>query len=111
MILDIITYNYTSYYSFFFLNYLNKKNIYFIIFIGLLIDNLFLNTYFILTLILLILYFLDKFIKPYYLKNVINYIVFLFLLSLIFNVSFFHLLKNSIILQLTSIMLYKNSYN
>lgn len=111
MILDIITYNYTNYYSFFFLNYLNKKNIYFIIFIGLLIDNLFLNTYFILTLILLILYFLDKFIKHYYLKNIINYIVFLFLLSLIFNVSFFYLLKNSIILQLISIILYKNSYN
>lgn len=111
MILDIITYNYANYYSFLFLNYLNKKNIYFIIFIGLLIDNLFLNTYFILTLILLILYFLDKFIKSYYLKNVINYMILLLLFSLIFNVSFLHLFKKSVFLQLTSIMLYKNSYN
>lgn len=36
MILDLLVYNYTIYYSFFFLNYLNFKNIYLIICVGLL---------------------------------------------------------------------------
>ena len=34
MILDLLVYNYTIYYSFFFLNYLNFKNIYLIRVLG-----------------------------------------------------------------------------
>ena len=65
MILDLLVYNYTIYYSFFFLNYLNLKNIYLIICVGLLIDNI-LSTYVLVTIILVILYYTLKKIKNYY---------------------------------------------
>ena len=68
MILDLLVYNYTIYYSFFFLNYLNLKNIYLIICVGLLIDNI-LSTYVLVTIILVILYYTLKKIKNYYIKK------------------------------------------
>ncbi|MDD5865322.1 MAG: hypothetical protein PUD07_02370 [bacterium] len=110
MILDIITYNYTNYYSFFFLNYLNKKNIYLIIFIGLIIDNIITNTYIIITAIMIFLYFIDKYIKNYYFKNIINYIIFIIIICLIFKSNIFLIIKKSILLQLTSIILNRYTY-
>ena len=92
MILDLLVYNYTIYYSFFFLNYLNLKNIYLIICVGLLIDNI-LSTYVLVTIILVILYYTLKKIKNYYIKNILYYLIFILIFS--------------IMIQLISIILFK----
>ena len=90
MILDLLVYNYTIYYSFFFLNYLNLKNIYLIICVGLLIDNI-LSTYVLVTIILVILY----------------YLIFILIFSIIFKSDFLFIIKKSIMIQLISIILFK----
>ena len=105
MILDLLVYNYTIYYSFFFLNYLNLKNIYLIICVGLLIDNI-LSTYVLVTIILVILYYLKK-IKNYYIKNILYYLIFILIFSIIFKCDFLFIIKKSIMIQLISIILFK----
>ena len=106
MILDLLVYNYTIYYSFFFLNYLNFKNIYLIICIGLLIDNI-LSTYVLVTIILVILYYTLKKIKNDYLKNILYYLIFVLIFSIIFKSDFLFIIKKSIMIQLISIILFK----
>lgn len=106
MILDLLVYNYTIYYSFFFLNYLNFKNIYLIICIGLLIDNI-LSTYVLVTIILVILYYALKKIKNYYIKNILYYLIFILIFSIIFKSDFLFIIKKSIMIQLISIILFK----
>ena len=64
MILDLLVYNYTIYYSFFFLNYLNFKNIYLIICVGLLIDSI-LSTYVLVVVTLVTIYYFLRKIKNY----------------------------------------------
>lgn len=106
MILDLLVYNYTIYYSFFFLNYLNLKNIYLIICVGLLIDNI-LSTYVLVTITLVIFYYFLRKIKNYYLKNILYYLIFVLIFSIIFKCDFLFILKKSIIIQLISIILFK----
>lgn len=106
MILDLLVYNYTIYYSFFFLNYLNLKNIYLIICVGLLIDNI-LSTYVLVTIILVILYYTLKKIKNYYKKNILYYLIFILIFSIIFKSDFIFIIKKSIMIQLISIILFK----
>lgn len=106
MILDLLVYNYTIYYSFFFLNYLNFKNIYLIICIGLLIDNI-LSTYVLVTITLVIIYYILRKIKNYYLKNILYYLIFVLIFSIIFKCDLLFILKKSIIMQLISIILFK----
>ncbi len=106
MILDLLVYNYTIYYSFFFLNYLNFKNIYLIICVGLLIDSI-LSTYVLVLVTLVTLYYLLRKIKNYYLKNILYYLIFVLIFSIIFKCDFLFILKKSIIMQLISIILFK----
>lgn len=106
MILDLLVYNYTIYYSFFFLNYLNFKNIYLIICVGLLIDSI-LSTYVLVTITLVIFYYFLRKIKNYYLKNILYYLIFVLIFSIIFKCDFLFILKKSIIIQLISIILFK----
>ena len=106
MILDLLVYNYTIYYSFFFLNYLNFKNIYLIICIGLLVDNI-LSTYVLVTIILVILYYTLKKIKNYYIKNILYYLIFILIFSIIFKSDFLFIIKKSIMIQLISTILFK----
>ena len=106
MILDLLVYNYTIYYSFFFLNYLNLKNIYLIICVGLLIDNI-LSTYVLVTINLVILYYTLKKIKNYYIKNILYYLIFILIFSIIFKSDFLFIIKKSIMIQLISIILFK----
>lgn len=110
MILDLLIYNYTIFYSFFFLNYLNFKNIYLILFVGLFIDSV-LSTYVIVTITLVILYFISKKIKNYYFKNILNYLLFVFVFSFLFKSNAILIIKKSILLQLISIFMLKKSYN
>ena len=84
MILDLLVYNYTIYYSFFFLNYLNLKNIY-----------------------LVILYYTLKKIKNYYIKNILYYLIFILIFSIIFKCDLLFIIKKSIMIQLISIILFK----
>ena len=105
MILDLLVYNYTIYYSFFFLNYLNFKNIYLIICVGLLIDNI-LSTYVLVTIIFFFFYNLKK-IKNYYIKNILYYLIFILIFSIIFKSDFLFIIKKSIMIQLISIILFK----
>lgn len=106
MILDLLVYNYTIYYSFFFLNYLNFKNIYLIICVGILIDSI-LSTYVLVTITLFIIYYLLRKIKNYYLKNILYYLIFVLIFSIIFKCDLLFILKKSIIMQLISIILFK----
>ena len=106
MILDLLVYNYTIYYSFFFLNYLNFKNIYLIICVGLLIDSI-LSTYVLVTMTLVILYYTLRKIKNYYLKNILYYLIYVLIFSIIFKSDLLFILKKSIIMQLISIILFK----
>ncbi len=106
MILDLLVYNYTIYYSFFFLNYLNFKNIYLIICVGLLIDSI-LSTYVLVLVTLVTLYYLLRKIKNYYLKNILYYLIFVLIFSIIFKCDFLFIMKKSIIMQLISIILFK----
>lgn len=106
MILDLLVYNYTIYYSFFFLNYLNFKNIYLIICVGLLIDSI-LSTYVLVVVTLVIIYYLLRKIKNYYLKNILYYLIFVLIFSIIFKCDFLFIMKKSIIMQLISIILFK----
>lgn len=106
MILDLLVYNYTIYYSFFFLNYLNFKNIYLIICVGLLIDSV-LSTYVLVTITLVIFYYFLRKIKNFYLKNILYYLIFVLIFSIIFKCDFLFILKKSIIIQLISIILFK----
>lgn len=111
MILDLIIYNYTNYYSYFFLNIINFKNIYYIIFISLIIDNIFLNTYFLVTSIMILLYFLLKMVNNYFLKNTICYFLFIIIMSLIYKANLFLIIKKSFILQIIFILLnYNHTY-
>ena len=106
MILDLLVYNYTIYYSFFFLNYLNFKNLYLIICVGLLIDSI-LSTYVLVTIILVIIYYLLRKIKNYYIKNILYYLIFILIFSIIFKSDFLFIIKKSIMIQLISIILFK----
>ncbi len=106
MILDLIIYNYTNYYSFFFLNYLNFKNIYLIICIGLLVDSI-LSTYIIVTIVLIILYYGFKKIKKYYLKNILYYLTFILIFSITYKSDLIFIIKKSIIMQIICIILFK----
>lgn len=106
MILDFLVYNYTIYYSFFFLNYLNFKNIYLIICVGLLIDSI-LSTYALVVVTLVIFYYFLRKIKNYYLKNILYYLIFVLIFSIIFKCDFLFIMKKSIIIQLISIILFK----
>lgn len=75
--------------SCFFLNVLNSKNFYYILFIGLVLDFIFFSTAGGITLLLIILYFIDKRLKNFYLKNIINFIIFYFIIYSFSYINFF----------------------
>ena len=85
----------------FFLNILNSKNIFRIIFYGLIIDFVISFTNGFITLFLLMGYIISKFIKNYYVFNVLIFILF----SLFF---FKKILLESLLLQIIFIVLNKN---
>lgn len=97
--------------SYIFLLCLNTKNIKYIIFIGLNIDLMILNTCGLITIIMLILYYISNHIRNYYLYNIIIYLVFIFLMSVIFKSNIIMLLLTSIIPQLICIFLFKKTYD
>ena len=88
IILDLLITSYLSF-SLLFLTILNKKNIYIIIFVGLLIDFIIADTKGIITILLICLYFINRKVKSYYSRNILNYLVFILVLGLPFNISGF----------------------
>ena len=95
-ILDILIYKFTPYESFLFLISLtlfDKKDYFKVIMLGIFIDFVVLNTFFINTIILLILFIFDKsilkiknkMIKSYMVVNTLNYLIYSASLYLIFS--------------------------
>lgn len=93
LILDIFIYNYTKYKSYFFLVSLYKKNIIYYIGMGLILDFIVFNTFLLNSIILLIIYFINKFFSRYNIKNIyiyllnllVDYIVYISLTNLVLH--------------------------
>ena len=93
LILDIFIYNYTKYKSYFFLLSLYKKNIIYYIGMGLILDFIVFNTFLLNSIILLIIYFINKFFSRYNIKNIyiyllnllVDYIVYISITNLVLN--------------------------
>lgn len=108
-LLDLIVY--PSFHSFFFLNVLNSKNLYYIIFISLILDFIIgFNTYGFITIMFILLYFLDQKIKGYYAKNIFNNVVFALFLAIFFDLNVLELFFPSIFFSIIFIYLMKRSY-
>ena len=75
LILDIFIYNYTKYKSYFFLVSLYNKNIFYYIGMGLILDFIVFNTFLLNSIILLIIYFINKFFSRYNIKNIYIYLL------------------------------------
>ena len=89
IILDILMYNYTSLKSFFFIRYLYNKSIIYYICSGIFLDIIIFHSFFINTIILLIIYFINKLFKYF---NKSNYII--YLIINLFNIILFIILTN-----------------
>ena len=100
IILDLII-NFPTY---FFLNVLNSKRLNIIILYGLILDYIICNTYGIITIILILLSYLNKYLKNYYLYNIICFIIFYLFFNIINHLNFKYFLI-SLILQLIFIIL------
>lgn len=93
LILDIFIYNYTKYKSYFFLVSLYKKNIIYYIGMGLILDFIVFNTFLLNSVIILIIYFINKFFSRYNIKNIyiyllnllVDYIVYISITNLVLN--------------------------
>lgn len=93
LILDIFIYNYTKYKSYFFLVSLYNKNIIYYIGMGLILDFIVFNTFLLNSIILLIIYFINKFFSRYNIKNIyiyllnllVDYIVYISITNLVLN--------------------------
>ena len=89
IILDIFMYNYTSLKSFFFIRYLYNKSIIYYICSGIFLDIIIFHSFFINTIILIIIYFINKLFKYF---NKSNYII--YLIINLFNIILFIILTN-----------------
>ena len=89
IILDILTFNYTSLKSFFFIRYLYNKSIIYYICSGIFLDIIIFHSFFINTIILIIIYFINKLFKYF---NKSNYII--YLIINLFNIILFIILTN-----------------
>ncbi len=93
LILDIFIYNYTKYKSYFFLVSLYNKNIIYYIGMGLILDFIVFNTFLLNSVIILIIYFINKFFSRYNIKNIyiyllnllVDYIVYISLTNLVLH--------------------------
>jgi len=119
LLLDLLVYNFTSYNSYFILLSLlliSDKEYFKIILIGLFLDLIFVNTYFINTLILLILFFINKKIlkiskndmKHYFFISNFNFILYNFFLSLIYGYNIMTFTTTFLINILFCLLSYKN---
>lgn len=93
LILDIFIYNYTKYKSYFFLVSLYNKNIIYYVGMGFILDFIVFNTFLLNSIILLIIYFINKFFSRYNIKNIyiyllnllVDYIVYISITNLVLN--------------------------
>ena len=93
LILDIFIYNYTKYKSYFFLVSLYNKNIIYYVGMGLILDFIVFNTFLLNSVIILIIYFINKFFSRYNIKNIyiyllnllVDYIVYISITNLVLN--------------------------
>ena len=100
VLLDIIVNNYTSYTSYFFLISLYNKPFKYYLAIGLLFDLIIFTKFFSNTIILIIMYLLNKLLKDLNKSNIYNYIF-----ILLFNYILFIMLSNLFNLNIYKIFL------
>ena len=106
LLLDILIYNLTPYSSYFFLIapiFTSKKDWLKIILIGLIIDNVILNTYFVNTAIFIVIFLINKHIFKFYSRSFFNY----FLVAN-FNFIFYYFILSAI--YHFDLMLFVNAY-
>ncbi|MBE6155449.1 MAG: hypothetical protein E7164_01680 [Firmicutes bacterium] len=104
LLLDLFIATYTPYPSLLFLNVLNYQNFYYLLFIGGTIDFVLANTYGVVSVLLIILWIINRYIKNYFLKNFFNFFLTLLILKI-------PLRWESIFFQLIFIYLMKKTYN
>lgn len=118
LLLDILVYNYTSYNSYFFLVYLYNKKYLQHLAIGLLLDFIIFDIYFINTSIISIIYLVNLFFQRYNMKNkyiyilvlLIDYIIFITLSNLLVLTNYNMIFYNIGINLLINIAFYLLSY-
>lgn len=86
LFLDCIVYNYTKYYSFFFLTNLNKRSLVYNFTVAFMLDFVILKTYFINIFLILIFYFLRKKVFKLNYYNFFNYLGINMLFVLIYHI-------------------------
>lgn len=115
ILLDIIISNYTNYISYFFINYLYNKELKYYILTGLTLDLIVFNTLNN-TIILVIIYYINKIFKSfnkdnyyiYIIINIINYILYITITNVIMNngiITIIMSIKISIIINIIYIIL------
>lgn len=86
LILDLFISTYTDMQSFLFLNILNQKNVYYVLFVSLIIDFIISKTYGLITLILLFLFYINVYFNNFYIKNIFNYVFVILILNFNFSI-------------------------
>lgn len=107
-LIDIIINNYTAYTSYFFIISLYNKPYKHYLIIGLVLDLIIFNTFFINTLIMTILYFMNKIFSDLNKENIINYAfinLFNYLIFIILSNLFMHNNINNILINIGSNLL------
>lgn len=103
LILDILIYNYTMYNSYFFLIGIHDKNIYYYLGMGLILDFIIFNTMFLNTIVLLIIYFINKYFSRFNQNNIYIYLLNLLVCYLVYIILTNIFLKNGIVVILINI--------
>lgn len=103
LILDILIYNYTMYNSYFFLISIHDKNIYYYLGMGLILDFIIFNTMFLNTIVLLIIYFINKYFSRFNQNNIYIYLLNLLVCYLVYIILTNIFLKNGIVVILINI--------
>ena len=102
LLLDILINNFTNYTSYFFIIYLYNKKFKFYLLVGLILDLIILDTYFFTTIVLSLIFIINKLFNDlnknnfyvYVFINLFNYILFIIFNNIIFFGSFSKILMS-----------------
>ncbi len=116
LLLDILIYNYTSYYSFFFLINIISKNYLYLFTMGFILDFIIFHTWGFNIIFLTIFYLIRKSLKinnfiKYYLFLIITILIYYFLSHLIFNYLNFYIIGQIFLLNSIFILISYKNYN
>lgn len=98
LILDILINNYTKYTSYFFIVFLYNKSFKYYLLTGLILDFIIFNSFFLNTIILVLMYFANKIFKELNKNNIYNFI-------------FINIFNYILFIMLSNIFLFNNYYD